>query len=619
MEVFLLQLFIFLASAAIAVPIARKLGLGSVLGYLIAGIIIGPFGISLIHDTKDIMHFTEFGVVMMLFLVGLELKPRVLWQLRLPIVGMGGAQVIITAVIISAIALQFLPWKQATAIGIILSLSSTAIVLQTLQEKGQMETDAGRSIFSVLLFQDLAIIPILAGLPLLATTNMIDSSHQEATLLNISMLPEYLQILITVLAVLLVVLLGKFAYGPVFRAIASIYMHEIFVAATLALVIGISLLMLMVGLSPVLGAFLTGVMLSDSEFRHELESNIAPFKGLLLGIFFISIGASLNFSLIGSNIKLILAITIGLIAIKSLVMLLIAQAFNINKKEQAFFTIALSQGGEFAFVLFQFSKANGVLSSKAIDPLVSAVVISMFLTPILFFIYEKIARKEKEVEESSQREADVIKETDHKVILVGFGHLGVDVGRLLRSAGIKPVILDHDERNVDLLRKFGFEVYYGDATRHDLLESAGAHQAKLLIITIDDTERAKRLIQLVHKHYPQLKVITNAVSRKAAFEMMDLGVDQIYRDTFATALAIGQAALKKLGIDPYQAHRLSLIFKKKDQEMMPKLHQIRKERDAYIFQYQKHHENLEKLMSLDNDKQAEEAVDKAWTAKNPKT
>ena len=472
MEQFLLQLFIFLAAAAIAVPVAKKLGLGSVLGYLIAGIIIGPFGLSLIGDIEEVMHFTEFGVVMMLFLVGLELKPSLLWQMRTPILGMGGAQVVLSSALIAAVAVIFLPWQQAVAIGLILSLSSTAIVLQTLREKGLMNTSPGRSIFSVLLFQDLAVIPILAILPLLATVAMHGDGHHSSALFDISTLPGYQRIAVTLLAILSIFLLGKFASRPIFRAIATTRVREIFVAAALALVVGISLLMTVVGLSPALGTFLAGVVLANSEYRHELESDIEPFKGLLLGIFFISIGASLNFTLIGDESLLIVELTAGLILIKWLVLIVTGLLFKMARKERSLFSIALAQGGEFAFVLFQFSKANGVLPVETIDPLICAVAISMFLAPLLFLAHDKLIVS-RYADEGDERETDAIDHRGHKVILAGFGRLGTDIGRFLISAGIKPVILDHDAVNVDVLRKFGFEVYYGDITRLDLLEAAG--------------------------------------------------------------------------------------------------------------------------------------------------
>ncbi|MDC0357618.1 monovalent cation:proton antiporter-2 (CPA2) family protein [Oligoflexia bacterium] len=617
MEHFLLQLFIFLAAAAIAVPLAKKFGLGSVLGYLIAGIVIGPFGLALISDTEEIMHFTEFGVVMMLFLVGLELKPSLLWQMRTPILGMGGAQVVLSSILIGGVSLVFLPWQQALAIGLALSLSSTAIILQTLREKGLMSTSSGRSIFSVLLFQDLAVIPMIALLPLLATIPMHSDDHHGPALFDISSLSGYVQIGITLLAILSIFIIGKFAARPMFRAIAATRVREIFVAAALALVVGISLLMTAVGLSPALGTFLAGVVLADSEYRHELESDIEPFKGLLLGIFFISIGASLNFILIEKEIWLIAGLTASLLVLKYLVLVSISFLFKMPKKERFLFAVALPQGGEFAFVLFQLSKANGVLPNEIIEPLISAVAISMFLAPLLFLVHEKFCMKCQEDDEV-ERESDMIDQSGHKVILAGFGRLGTDVGRLLISAGVKPIILDNDAANVDVLRKFGFKVYYGDITRLDLLEAAGAGEAKVLIIAISDLDKSRELVELAAKHYPHLKIATNAYDRSSAYELMDLGVTQIRRETFGSALALGQDALQLLGFDPYEAYRLGRIFRKNDQEMMPELIKMyHKGEDSYISMYQKHNADLEELMTLDLDADLEE--DKAWTAANPET
>lgn len=615
MEHFLLQLFIFLAAAAIAVPIAKKLGLGSVLGYLLAGIFIGPFGLSLVGEVESIMHFTEFGVVMMLFLVGLELKPTLLWQMKMPILGMGGSQVVLTTIVISAFAFFFLPWQQALAIGLIVALSSTAIVLQTLREKGLMNTGAGRSIFSVLLFQDLAVIPMLAILPLLATLSLIDGGHHGSALFDIHSLPGYLQLIVTLLAVTSILVLGKYASRPIFRAIATTGVREIFVAAALAMVVGISLLMTAVGLSPALGTFLAGVVLADSEYRHELESDIEPFKGLLLGVFFISIGASLNFSLIADNIFLIVGIVLALIVFKWLVLMATGFLFKVPKKERALFAIALAQGGEFAFVLFQFSKTNGVLPNEVIEPLISAVAISMFLAPLLFMAYEKFSSKEIEEE---NKETDEIQRSGHKVIIAGFGRLGTDLGRFLISSGIRPVIVDHNASNVDVLRKFGFEVYYGDITRLDLLESAGAHEAELLIITISDIEKSKELVELVKKHYPKLKIAVNAHDRSSTYDLMDLGVTDIRMETFGSAINLGEDVLKLLGVDPYEAHRMGRLFKKKDRDMLPKLYKMhREDEDKYVSMYQKHNEKLEEMMTLDLDSDEIKKLDKAWTAKNP--
>lgn len=614
MDAFLLQFFIFLTSAVISVPIAKKLGLGSVLGYLIAGIIIGPYGASLIHDVEAIMHFTEFGVVMMLFLVGLELKPSLLWQLKTPIIGLGGSQVLLTTISVSAIASIFLPWRESLAIGLILSLSSTAIVLQTLQEKGQMKSEAGKSVFAVLLFQDLAVIPMIAILPFLSTLEVPHINVHESVLFDISTLPSHIQIFVTITAILLVFIVGKFASQPIFRSIAKTGVREIFVAAALALIIGTSLLMMTVGLSPALGVFLAGVVLADSEYRHELESDIEPFKGLLLGIFFISIGASLNFSLISNNFVLVAGLTSGLMSIKLIILFVISFIFKISPTQRPLFSVSLAQGGEFAFVLFQLCKTSGVLPTTIIEPLVSAVAISMFLAPIMFIIINRLSvNVEKAVNNSI---ADVIKSSDHKVILAGFGRLGTDIGRFLLSAGIKPIILDHDVNNVKVLRKLGFEVYYGDATRLDLLESAGASNAEILIIALGNTDSTKHLVELVQKHYPNLQIIINAYDREATFEFMDLKVEEIYRETFGTALNMGQSAMTLLGVDAYKVHRLKQVFQKKDRDMMPELYNQRSEEEGYISTYQKYKEHLEGLMELDKNQSVSE-LDKAWTAKNP--
>ena len=619
MEVFLLQLFIFLGAAALAVPVAKKLGLGSVLGYLIAGIVIGPYGLSLIPDVEQVMHFTEFGVVMMLFLVGLELKPSMLWQMRTPILGMGGAQVLLSALFIGSVILFFLPWQQALSIGLILALSSTAIVLQTLQEKGLMNSAGGRSIFSVLLFQDLAVIPMLAVLPLLATVELHhEEGHGESVLLDLSALPGYLHLVVTLLAILVIFFLARFASRPIFRAIAATRVREIFVAAALALVVGISLLMTGVGLSPALGTFLAGVVLADSEYRHELESDIAPFKGLLLGIFFISIGASLNFTLIGNKILLIAAISAGLLLLKALALVITGLIFKMPGKQRRFFAIALAQGGEFAFVLFQFSKANGVLPQETTEPFISAVAISMFLAPLLFLGYDKIGSARKK-ESESKRESDTIDEKGHKVILAGFGRLGLDLGRFLISAAIKPVIIDHDSDNVDLLRKFGFKVYYGDITRLDLLEAAGAAEAELLIITIDDSSKSLKLIELVKKHYPHLKISVNASDRSSTYRLMDAGMEHIRRETFGTALEMGQDALQCLGMESYEAYRLMRLFRKRDEESLPELYKMhRQDEVAYRNMYQRHMSDMEELMKLDGETDMEE-LDKAWTVANPES
>lgn len=618
MEQFLIQLLIFLIAAVIAVPFARRFKLGSVLGFLVAGIAIGPFGFSLIGDIEAVMHFTEFGVVMMLFLVGLELKPSLLWQMRTPILGMGGAQVLITFIVIGLVGSYFLPLQQAVAIGLTLALSSTAIVLQTLREKGLMNTSPGRSIFSVLLFQDLAVIPMLAIMPLLATSAAHTGAHHGSTLFDITALPAYLRLLVVLLAIGFIYILGKYGSRPIFRTIAATRVREVFVAAALALVIGISLLMTIVGLSPALGTFIAGVVLADSEYRHELESDIEPFKGLLLGIFFISIGASLNFTLINEQLWLIVGMVAALIIMKCLVLFVTAKIFRMPDSERWLFAIALAQGGEFAFVLFQFAKTNGVLPQPLTETLISAVAITMFLTPLLFLLYEKVIASRVQ-DAAPEREADTIEHGGRKVILAGFGRLGTDIGRLLISAGIRPVILDHDESNVDVLRRFGFEVFYGDATRLDLLESAGAAEAELIIITLGDHEKSLELVKLIQKHFPHLKIVVNAADRAAVYDFMDLGITAFRREMFHSALSLGQDALRLLGYDPYEAYKIMRLFRKKDEDALPELYRInREDSENYFSMYQQHNENLAELMKRDREVDMEE-LDKAWSGGNPDT
>jgi monovalent cation:proton antiporter-2 (CPA2) family protein len=613
MEQFLAQLFIFLGASVIAVPLAQRFKLGSVLGYLVAGMIIGPYGLSLIDDIDKIMHITEFGVVMMLFLVGLELKPALLWKMRTPILGMGGAQVLLTSIAVTLPALALaLPWRQAVAVGLIASLSSTAIVLQTLREKGLLTTAPGRSVFSVLLFQDLAVIPMLAVLPLLAISGGKVGVHSAGALIDITLLPTYQRFAIVVLAIAGIYLIGRYGSRPLFRIIAATRQREIFVGTALALLIGASLLMTMVGLSPALGAFLAGVVLADSEYRHELESDIEPFKGLLLGVFFLSIGASLNFTLIADRMWAIGGMVAALIAIKFTVLILVARFFKMSRGEKWLFALALAQGGEFAFVLFQFARMNGILSTALVETLISVVALSMFLAPLLFLAHEKLIAPRFHTPEEA-KPADTISGHTSRVILAGFGRLGTDVGRLLLSVGCRPIILDNDPANVDILRRFGFEVYYGDAGRLDLLEAAGAAEAKLLIITVGDVEKSLELVRLASKHYPNLRIAVSAADRSATYEFMDLGVAAIRRETFGSAMELGRDVLELLGHDPYEAYRITRLFHKKDEESLPELYRIhRQDRQNYISMYRQHNADLTELMRKDREINLEE-VDKAWS------
>ena len=613
-EGFFYQAFIYLAAAVISVPIAKRLGLGSVLGYLVAGIIIGPFGLKLIgQEGQDIMHFAEFGVVMMLFLIGLELQPRLLWRMRLPILGMGGLQVGLTAAVVTGVCLlSGLDFRMSISVGLILSLSSTAIVLQSLSEKGLMKTEAGQSSFAVLLFQDIAVIPMLAILPLLASagTSAAASGEGHQTTTWVSGLPVWTQAVVVFAAMVFIIVAGRYLVTPIFRFIAKTGLREIFTAAALLLVIGIGVLMSGVGLSPALGTFLAGVVLASSEFRHELESDVEPFKGLLLGLFFIAVGASIDFRLIAGDPLLIAKLVGLLIAIKFGVLLIVGRLFRLKFDANLLTALSLAQGGEFAFVLFSFAVQNHVLNHDIVDPLVAAVAISMALTPLLLVLGQRLILPRFGTKESEQREADTIAE-ENPVLIAGFGRFGNIVGRLLRANGVGTTVLDIDADNVDMLRKLGMKVFYGDASRPDLLRAAGADKAKLIILAIDDSEKTIEMAKTVQKHFPHLNILARANGRSDAYALMDVGVDKIYRETFDTSLRMGIEALRTLGYRRYQAHRSSRKFRKIDEEDLRALASIRHDRRSYINSARERIKDLEQTLIRDLTGDEEER-DAGW-------
>ncbi|MBM9520123.1 cation:proton antiporter [Desulforhopalus vacuolatus] len=604
MEHFLLQIFVFFVAAAIAVPVAKKTGIGSVLGYLAAGVVIGPFGLSLIGDVESVMHFTEFGVVMMLFLIGLEMKPAVLWQMRNSILGLGGGQVVVTTLLIMFAGVWFLPGRQALVLGLILSLSSTAIVLQLLKDRGRSDTSVGRSIFSVVLFHDLAIVPIMALLPLLATVGAHESV-QHKVLADISGFSGGVRFLLTMLAISAVFFMGRFVTKPLFRAIALTGMRELFAAASLALVVASSLLMTVVGLPAPLGTFLAGVVLAESEYRHELESNIEPFKGLLLGIFFISIGASLNFALLREQWWVVCLLVAGIVVFKFVVLYLIAVLFRLPAHERGYFSIVPAQGGTFAFILLPFAVQSGALPAVVAELVLTAVVITMFLTPLMATGWEKFIERRVE----SKKGADDLSPQGQRVIIAGFGRLGTDLGRLLISVGIKPVILDHDPVGVETLRNFGFKVFYGDVTRLDLLEAAGIAEASMLIVTISNAEKAKELVELVQKHYPHLEIAIAVDDWRAVFEMKDLGVSLIRRETRDSALDLGVDCLKLLGMHSYEAFRLLRMFKHQDLRASDDLYEVWREKgeETFISSFRDYNNNLTALLQRAQTTNMEEA------------
>ena len=577
---FLLLAFVFLLAGVVAVPIATRLGLGSVLGYLIAGIFISPILAWLHVDVVSIQHFAEFGVVMMLFLVGLELEPRLLWEMRAKLLGLGGGQVVLTALVFMAAAMAFgQPWTIALAIGLVLALSSTAIVLQTLNEKGLMKSDGGQSSFSVLLFQDIAVIPMLALIPLLALPELMDAvSHAAGAddgdhgsgMSLVDGLGGWQTALVTIGAVAAVVVAGNYLTSPIFRFIAGAGLRELFTATALMMVIGIALLMSLVGLSPALGTFLAGVVLANSEYRHELESDIDPFKGLLLGLFFMTVGAGINFGLLFDNFALIVGLTIGLIALKAGVLLILARIFNIKGADKWLFALGLAQAGEFGFVLLSFTVANGVIPAAVADQLLLVVALSMVLTPALFILYDRVIVPY--YEEEQELEADEITEQSN-IVIAGHGRVGGIVARMLRAAGHTPTVIDFSSKQLDFLRKFGIRAYFGDATRPDLLHSAGLDEAKLFVIAIDGKEQITELAKYIVHNYPNVHVVARAVDRNHVYDLWAAGCRDIVRESYDSSLRMGRSAFEAIGLSKDAANEMTEAFNAMDRKTMIELAQ----------------------------------------------
>ncbi|WP_167609417.1 monovalent cation:proton antiporter-2 (CPA2) family protein [Maribellus sediminis] len=571
---FFLQALIYLGAAVVTVPLAKKLGLGSVLGYLMAGIIIGPFVLGLVGQADEVMHFAEFGVVLMLFLIGLELEPSLLWRMRRSIFGLGGLQVLITALVITFIALAMnFQVNRALAIGLILALSSTAIVLQTLSEKGLMRNTAGRSAFSVLLFQDMAVIPILALLPLIAKLGQpADLSETAlAKVGNVASMPGWLQLIIIIGAIATIVFIGRFAARHIFRLIAETGLHEVFVALALLLVIGIALAMDQIGLSPALGTFIAGVVLADSEYRHELETTIDPFKGLLLGLFFISVGASINFNLFIENPLLVIALVGLLIAVKFIILLILGRIFRLKKGYEFLFAFLLAQSSEFSFVLISFSKQNQLFDDKTAAMLLLVVTLSMAISPLLLIFNDKavspiLARWQNKLE------YDEVEEQENPVILAGFGRFGLVVGRILLANNIKVTILDNNPSNVEILRKYGFKLYFGDVTRPQLLETAGIKNARMLILSMAEHDEALKIAAYVREKYPHVKILARAKDIFHVFEFFKLDVRTVQREMFESAAELGAKALNELGYTKYEAYRATRTFKHHEDSVTDELY-----------------------------------------------
>jgi len=630
MDGILFEAFIFLCAAVIAVPIAKQLGLGSVLGYLLAGIVIGPVTGLVGAEALDIQHFAEFGVVMMLFLVGLELEPRRLWQMRSRVLGLGGLQVVVTTGLIAAGAMLFgLTWTIALAVGLILSLSSTAIVLQTLSEKGLIKTDGGEASFSVLLFQDIAVIPMLALIPLLAlpelagggaesvaeqASHAAEAAHHQSLSL-VAGLPAWAHALVVLGAVAAVLLGGHFLSRPLFRFIAASRLREIFTAAALLLVIGIALLMTLVELSPALGTFLAGVVLADSEFRHELESDIEPFKGLLLGLFFITVGAGIDFGILASDAVFIIGLTLGVMALKAAVLFGLARLFKVAAGGCWLFTLSLAQAGEFGFVLLSFSLQSNAIPPELASTLSLVVALSMLLTPALFILYDRLERARTP---SAGEEPTPDIDTTGTVIIAGSGRFGQIVNRLLVASGVNTVILDHEAAMIDMLGKFGVKGFYGDASRPDLLTAAGIDSATAIVIAIDDRERAVQIVEYVRRHHPRVKTLVRAYDVNHLYLLNKAGADVAVRELFDASLDLGKEALKAVGMHPFKVEKMAHAFRRHDLAGLEDLYELwdadtaMSSNKAYLARAREHAETLTDLMSTDR-LQLHDRSERGWT------
>lgn len=596
---FLQDALIYLAAAILFVPIAKRLGMGSVLGYLLAGVTIGPFALGLVGgEGRELIRFAEFGVVMMLFLIGLELEPAQFWRMRRLVLGSGAAQVGLTVLLcLAAFGLLGFPWQAALAVGLALAMSSTAIVLQTLREKGLATTQSGRCAFAVLLFQDIAVIPILVLLPLLALTAVPAAGTAETFLGG---LPAWARPLALLAAVGGVILSGRFLIVPCLRLIAHVHLRELFTASALFIVIAAAYLMELVGLSPALGTFLAGVVLANSEFRHELEGDIEPFKGVLLGLFFLSVGASINFALVLAKPLTMIALVAGVVLLKTVALLATGKLNRLALDQNLLFSLGLSQVGEFAFVLFAFMGQLHILSPDWVDTLIAVTALTMTATPPLLLLNERLILPRFGVPEKEAQPADAI-DRHHRVIIAGFGPFGSTVGRFLRANGVEATILDNDSDRVDLLRRMGFKVFYGDATRLDILAAAGAATADILVAAIGLPEINRDLVEKVRKRFPRLTVMVRAQNRLDAFHFIDLGIANIYRETFDTSLRMGVDILAKLGQRRYSALRAGQTFFRHDEEALAKLAQHRHDQQAYIFNVREQIQLQEELLAADRE------------------
>jgi len=586
MTTYFIQAFIYLLAAVVAVPLAKRYGLGSVLGYLVAGVAIGPVMGLVGQETSTIQHFAEFGVVMMLFLIGMEIDPKRLWARKVHLLGLGGLQVTLTSAAGMAVAWWFgLQWQTALTVGLIFALSSTAIVLQTLEEKGLAQTEGGRNTFSVLLFQDIAVIPMLALIPLLALPGLKAGSGPAASpasgLSLVDGLPGWAHALVVVGAVAAVIVGGYYLSRPLFRYVVQSRLREIFTATALMLVIGIAALMSVVNLSPALGAFLAGVVLGNSEFRHELKASIEPFKGLLLGLFFITVGAGIDFGVLVAEWGTVAGLVVTVIVVKALILFILALIFRSRGSNGWLFTLGLAQAGEFGFVLLTYGVQSFVIPAEVAKILSLVVALSMFLTPLLFIVYDRVVLPRYRRSTNDEREADTIDE-QAPVIVAGVGRFGQVICRLLRANDIPVVALDHEFEQIENLRKINIKSFFGDASRPGLLETAGIGQARLLVVAINDRERAVEIVKHAKKFFPGVWVLARAFDRGHGYQLRQAGADDVISETYHSALELGGHALTAIGVHPMRARQMTWAFVDNEQAHKDQLFEAWKEIEGGI-------------------------------------
>jgi glutathione-regulated potassium-efflux system ancillary protein KefC len=593
------------------VPLAKAAGLGTVLGYLAAGVLIGPYGLGLVSDTDIIRQTSEFGIVMMLFLIGLDLQPSEVWRMRHRVVGLGITQIAATSAILAfALHATGLDWSAALIMALALSMSSTAIAMQSIEQRDIVKTDTGRSSLAILLVQDVAVIPILAAIPLLAMAGGSDIIGTELTraVEDLENPVDWLAPLALIGAFAAAVLAGRYLVRPLLGYVARTGVREAFTALGLALVIGAALLTQMIGLSPALGAFIGGVLLADSEYRHELESNLQPFKGLLLGLFFISVGMSIAFSVLIEDPLRVLALIAGFVCVKIAVIFVLTTVFRMHLADRLLAAILLSQAGEFAFVILQFAQSSNAIAQEDYHLLSVAVALSMATTPLLLFAFDKLMAPRLDARRQS-RDSDDIDE-QRKIVVLGYGRFGQIITRMLRAQGYEMTLIDDDPAQIELVKRFGVKVFYGDGSRLDLLHAAGVGQAEMVIIAVGGRDRILAIARHLRRHFPQVTIAARAIDRGHAHELMDMGVEVFERETFLSAVSLGAKVLTRLGHDHESAQALAKAFEAHDNQLLYDSFAVREDADAYLGLMRKSMGLLNDAMMADKPEDPSKPVDK---------